>query len=575
MSWNRVGSKRSGRRSGSNFGLGKEDTLETNSQIRLLLETHKTKPCDKSDIFHDARLCKMYHPHLDDQRRNPYRTYYSPDDGTCLNKIEIMYHPIVFRTALCQSGSKCIFGKKCARAHSEKQLRDRIEATDAYYDEHFQPVRQKQSIASSLDLSLLSRGRSNFSDLAKKAWKEKRISPTTILMKIEEHLWFAVNRSNELFYRIQEAAFEEGLGAVNRDTVNNEFKIRGIGHNGIMARINSLLDEPSPYFASRIMNYSERINTRIRASKIDETSKAKNLYIQFMSDGKLRITGVRRKGQGVDSAKVALENEIAKLDFWIKQEKYDDFYSCGCCYELFNMDQGITCENGHFYCSSGEEESEQCFATLAKSQFLQLSTRQDHSLLCPICSAPYGKKAVASNLSSEVFDQYQGAIVDAKVSKKADEMNNRFNERLQSAVAEVLDTYGNAELRLLKEAKTLADEARNTVLNLRCPHCQSVYFDFTGCMAIQCERCKGQSPTGRGAHEHVRQCLFNETDDGNYYANAQQIRDAQKRYRTREIKKFLRKHKKNVQNAIVIELRDDLTDLDIKQEALFELGNLM
>ena len=68
---------------------------------------------------------------------------------------------------------------------------------------------------------------------------------------------------------------------------------------------------------------------------------------------------------------------------------------------------------------------------------------------------------------------------------------------------------------------------------------------------------------------------MNETDDGSYYANTEQIQDAQKRYRTREIKSFLRQYKKNLQNAIVIELKKDLKDLGIKQEALFELGNLM
>lgn len=380
MSWEKV---RSNRRSGKNTDLKTKSRLETESQIRLLLETHKTKPCDQID-----------------QRRNPYQTYYNPDDATCLNSIEIMYHPIVFRTALCGNGSNCIFGKKCARAHSEKHLRDRVEATEAYYKDSFQPVRPTKSLASSFDTTLFIRGRADFTNLAKKAWAENRISPTKISLKISEHLWFAVNRSNELFYRIQEAALEECLGTVNREIVN-ELNIRGIGHNGMRARINSLLDEPSPYFASRIMSYGERIITSLRELKMIEITKSNNLYIQFMSIEKLRMTAVRRKGEAVNAAKFLLENEVAKLDFWIKQEKYNDFYSCVCCFERFNMDQGIICENGHFFCSSGEVESDQCFATSAKSQFLQLSSRKDHSLLCPVCSAPYEKKEVASDLPNE------------------------------------------------------------------------------------------------------------------------------------------------------------------------------
>ena len=573
MSWQKVGSNRCTNRNGKSV----KRQSDTDSQIRLLLETHKTVPCDNHN-FHDARLCDKYHDHLDDRRRNPYQTFYSPDEETCLNQYEIMYHPIVFRTTMCQKSSHCIFGKTCARAHSWEQLRDRTKVTEDYYNETFQSQRQKYSLAPHVDQSL-KRAKPNFSLLAQKAWKDRRVSPSKTSLTIAQHLWFAVDRSIELFHQIQTAAFEEGLSTVHRGTAY-ELNIRGIDHSGVAVRINSLLDEPSPYFATRILRYSERIINRLRGLKTNEISQSRNLHIEFLSDGKLRMTGVETQKQKVHDL---LDNEVAKLDFWIKQERYDDFVSCGCCLEEFNKDQGIICANGHFYCSSGEDNDGECFAMLAKSQFLHLSSRADHTLLCPDCNAPYENKEIASNLSTEVFDEYQRAIVDAKITEKADEMNARFNERLQTAVTEVLQNYGNAESRLLLDAKKFAKEARDTILNLRCPHCKAVYVDFSGCMAIQCERCKGnfcaychqKTTTSRGAHEHVRQCLMNETDDGSYYATPEQIHDAQRRYRTREIKRFLRKHKKDLQNAIVIELQKDLEDLDIKQEALFELGNLM
>jgi hypothetical protein len=68
---------------------------------------------------------------------------------------------------------------------------------------------------------------------------------------------------------------------------------------------------------------------------------------------------------------------------------------------------------------------------------------------------------------------------------------------------------------------------------------------------------------------------MNETAGAGYFATPEQVRDAQKRYRTREIKRFLQRFKKDLQNEIVIELQRDLADLSIRQEALFELGNLM
>ena len=77
-----------------------------------------------------------------------------------------------------------------------------------------------------------------------------------------------------------------------------------------------------------------------------------------------------------------------------------------------------------------------------------------------------------------------------------------------------------------------------------------------------------------GAHAHVRQCLVNETNNGSYYATEDQIITAQRKHRTRELKKFLQPLKKDVQNATVLELERDLKDHGIEKAALFEFGNL-
>jgi len=80
--------------------------------------------------------------------------------------------------------------------------------------------------------------------------------------------------------------------------------------------------------------------------------------------------------------------------------------------------------------------------------------------------------------------------------------------------------------------------------------------------------------TSGGAHDHVRQCLANETSNGSYYATPEQIKLAQRKHRTRELKKFLQPLKKDVQNATVLELETDLKDHGIEKAALFEFGNL-
>jgi len=137
----------------------------------------------------------------------------------------------------------------------------------------------------------------------------------------------------------------------------------------------------------------------------------------------------------------------------------------------------------------------------------------------------------------------------------------------------------NTDACLKASAQKEALKAKNTIMNLCCPHCGIAYAEFAGCMALQCGTCKGHfcgychqpSTTGSGTHDHVRQCLMNETNNGSYYATPDEIQRAQRRYRTRTIKKFLRNFKKDLQNAIVIELTQDLRDVGIQPESLLEV----
>ena len=73
----------------------------------------------------------------------------------------------------------------------------------------------------------------------------------------------------------------------------------------------------------------------------------------------------------------------------------------------------------------------------------------------------------------------------------------------------------------------------------------------------------------RSCHEHVRECDLNPTTNGSFYADTDQIHAAQKRYRIKEMKRFLRTgHNKAEQNAAVLELQQDLQDLKIDPASL-------
>ena len=126
---------------------------------------------------------------------------------------------------------------------------------------------------------------------------------------------------------------------------------------------------------------------------------------------------------------------------------------------------------------------------------------------------------------------------------------------------------------VVQQSKSGAAQARNEALNLPCPHCQTVYTELDGCMALQCETCKkhfcGFCHKGfvgsRGTHQHVRECDANMTANGSYYADATQTKEAQRRYRVlKKLKQFLRTLKgREIQNVIIIELMPDLNDLGV------------
>lgn len=206
---------------------------------------------------------------------------------------------------------------------------------------------------------------------------------------------------------------------------------------------------------------------------------------------------------------------------------------------------------------------------------------QSGSLQCSICKVNLATELFAA---TSVWGSLLQATIDVIVSKERKAIETDFDRRLQERVREVLASYGDESTVVKMEAKELAAEARNTILNLSCPKCELVYIDFDGCMALSCPRCSvhfcawchKHCTNSAGCHDHVRECDLNPTPNGSYFCNdIGLIQIGQKRYRMKEMKKFLKNHKKNIQNAIVIELSKDLLDLEIDPAALIQVGNLL
>ena len=120
---------------------------------------------------------------------------------------------------------------------------------------------------------------------------------------------------------------------------------------------------------------------------------------------------------------------------------------------------------------------------------------------------------LAGFLTLSCWKELQSAILDAKVKHTQETLGQDFNRRLEEKIREFIGKYATMEGRVKYEAEKHAREARNEALNLKCPHCETVYDEFDGCMALQCQTCKkgfcGYCHKGfldsRGTHNHVRE----------------------------------------------------------------------
>jgi hypothetical protein len=437
------------------------------------------------------------------------------------------------------------------------------------------------------------------------------IRPSTILFPLEPFQYFLVSCSASLHQELCDVAFSQGFCAISAEQTGaggeGQLRVTGMYPKKVSDPFKAMLGlgVGSHHFAYEEMECTPRISACLKRKGISALIKPPDVFVEVfekvqslktMFDGReiatvthgIRIVAIHSQEQR-SSAESRIADIKAAIQFWIKTEGYDKFATCGCCLEERNVDQGVHCTNGHFYCSvvetSGEGVASQpCFAQLIKTQLSCLRSRDEGKLICPECDEHYPTQAVAQHLPEAVFKEYNESLVASRVEKERFVLAMRFDEQLSQKVEELMKNYENANEMIKMQARCKAQEARDTIMNLSCPHrgCGAYYAEFTGCMALQCASCRkhfcGYCHTGfqnsKATHHHVRECLMNETNNGSYYATAEEIKTAQRRYRTREIKKFLRSFKKQLQNAIVIELTHDLNDLGIQPEALFEVGDL-
>ncbi|CAL1140685.1 unnamed protein product [Cladocopium goreaui] len=498
--------------------------------VDKFISTFKTRACT-DEKHHDWFQCPFFHGKVD-KRRDPFEVAYLPDDAG-LTGTEKAYHPVNFRTKYCETFSrarKCKYGAYCAFAHAENEVR--------------QPTRYEEVMKQKLYPSKpLPQVREFLPDLAQSVVQppevlrpgcpdpaEQRVAAVAVFLPLRSKLENQLRPLHKKYGEIGTKPYPQ--------------KVMGL--------LFDLLEKDGP----------ERFTERKDFELVEIHLDLEKRQVEVCA---LALPEVTRPMQ-----------VFHRIDRWIRDNEYDTTMNCGSCMDDFNKREGVTCVDGHFFCA-------ECMERMLNAQ-LQSIGSQKGNVLCAICRKEVEADSMRKICGKETWKKFQDAIIDARVEARVQKMQKAFDERLQKKVDELMESYGNEEHSIKLQADKYAQEARNSALNLHCPHCKQVYSEFDGCMALECAHCKGHFcgychkalASSRGAHDHVRECDANLTTNGSYYATPEQIREGQRRFRVKQLKKFFeeKQMKQRIRNATIIELGRDLDDLGVEPAALFNFGNL-
>eukprot|EP00439_Symbiodinium_sp_Y106_P076235 s87_g15.t1 len=525
--------------------------------VPKFLAEFKTKECPKKER-HDWRQCEYFHHQAKDRRRNPYKDPYLPEDEWNATGVEKAYHPVIFRTQLCESfakgGKTCQYGSWCAFAHAVEQQREDPSVQHERYTEQFAdqlfPKVQRKTLQDYVGTAPPSAAPLSIRKVESVVpLLSRRSGQQTQGLLLKPYEAWLLEKSDKFWKGLCNAAIDKLCTVeICEDSGGKRcLEIRGAKAAEVVKTMDTKL-RPVPKDVANIdkREYAER--TRLKLE----------VRIDTGHENAVQVCVVKSMGSRTEAKDV-----LDRIHSWLTCNGFATVVQCQSCCDPFFEKEGMRCPKGHFLCAPRERAEES-------------SCLEDE----------LDRRKLAQKCSQAVWTELHETLVDAQVSKQVQKLQHEFDERLQREVDKLMASYGNEDEQIRLKAATFASKARNEALSLTCPNkeCQQVYVDFEGCMALECGICRQNfcgychkpTTTSRGAHEHVRECEANLTENGSYYADERIIREAQRRYRIKRLKQFFQNNKFNqrLRNAVVIELNKDLDDLGIDPAALFDFGNL-
>ena len=184
-------------------------------------------------------------------------------------------------------------------------------------------------------------------------------------------------------------------------------------------------------------------------------------------------------------------------------------------------------------------------------------TEFDGTIKCPLqrmneCDC-HGFKVtfIAKHVNEEVFTEYD---------------RRRYQVKEKEVIRHIREEEDQKQKTLSSEDKEIRHILDN-ILTLKCPHCQSAYFDFDGCLSLQCKNCKKyfcakcheKQKSSKWSHAHVSACKM-----GGYtglFHKRDLVQKIQNHMRVRNLKDYIDRNPDK--KHLIHKLRKELNDLNI------------
>lgn len=237
---------------------------------------------------------------------------------------------------------------------------------------------------------------------------------------------------------------------------------------------------------------------------------------------------------------------------------------CEICMELVVVGrEACECDQEHVMCWS-------CIRDHAKhAQSIDALPRAklDGLLRCPVpdCESTFELQEVAVQ-ASKANDHYRDD------SNKAFESLLKLKESadIKRALSPAIKAEGDrvrAEM-MQGDVEKICREITEDILTLRCPKCRQAFFDFEGCFALSCSRCRVNfcawcitHQSEYDVHTHVARCG---EGNGNVFYSRAVFENHQKNRKERLVRERLSRESGAVRRLVLNKIDGELKDLEIK-----------